>query len=297
VRNAVPVAALQGVLLHFVVLNPVDPAWSRSDVVLVHGLGSNLRFWYWKLAPGLAVFNRVVIFDLRGHGLSSMPRTGYTAGTMATDLEALLNYLGVAEAHFLGHSFGGRVVAHFACENPRRVSSIALADVRLKSVQPKVTISETSLPPLRAVPARGAVRSVAEEDEPAVAVLEALARLQLKARGLSGMPRVPGASPFSGPAGSRNAVRWLRMLRDTTAREDITRSRDPTALQLAQLNKPTLLVYGGCSHAMPTATALQQLWPHAQTDIIPHAGHLFPLEYPERLLFTVGRFLAAQYSS
>jgi pimeloyl-ACP methyl ester carboxylesterase len=288
----VPVAALQGALLHFEVLNPIRPAGSDLNVVLVHGLGTNLRFWYWKLAPALAAFHRVVIFDLRGHGLSSMPRTGYTAGVMATDLEALLDFLGVADAHFLGHSFGGRVVVHFACKNPKRVNSIVLADVRLKSVQPKVTGSLFG-----AVPARGTVGFVKDEDEPAIAFLEALACFRLKAGGLSRTARAPKAGPFSGVAGGRNAIRWLRLLNLTTARDDIARSGDPTAEQLVHLSKPTLLVYGEYSHAMPTAAALVNLWPHARIDVVSRANHFFPIAYPERFVSTVTNFFAAQYPS
>jgi pimeloyl-ACP methyl ester carboxylesterase len=292
----VPVASLDGVLLHFVVLNPACPAGKNADVVLVHRLGASLGFWYWKLTPALAASNRVLIFDFRGHGLSSMPRTGYTAQIMAADLKALLDFVGVTEAHFLGHSFGGRIIIHFACKYPERVKSIVLADVRLKSVQPTVTSSSGrywSL--LRAALARRGIRIDQDASEPAVAILEALARLRLNIQGLRRTSNIPIASPFSGNAGRRIAVQWLRLLDETTAPDDIGRSSDPTAKQLSQLNRPTLLVYGECSHAMPTVTGLKDVWPHARTKIIPDAGHLFPIAHPERLLAPVHRFLDAQH--
>jgi len=253
-----PLASINGVQLHFIVLDPVSPARSNADVVLVHGFGASLGFWYW-LAPALAASNRVLIFDLRGHGLSSMPSAGYTTQVMAADLEALVDFLGVPEAHFLGHSFGGRIIIHFASKNPERIKSIVLVDVLLKSVGPK---------------------AVGSDEEPAVA-LEALARFRLR-------------GPFSGIAGRLSALQVLRLLNKTTAPDEISRSSDPPAERLAQLNKPTLLVYGERSGALPTASALAQLWPHARTDIIPGVDHLFPIVYPERFLSTVSSFLKFQ---
>jgi pimeloyl-ACP methyl ester carboxylesterase len=284
-----PVASLRDVLLHFAVLNRAGPGRSNADVVLVHGLGANLRFWYYNLLPALAAINRVVFFDLRGHGLSSMPRTGYTAHVMAADLGALLDFLGIGEAHVVGHSFGGRVAISFAQQSPKRVKSLVLADVRLKSVQPKVTISRPFWPPQ--IPA--AIRGADDNGEPAVAVLEALARFRLKIQGSQRASAIPRFSPFSGYAGRRNALRWLRLLDETTARDDICQSSDPSVDQLARVCTPTLLVYGECSPAMPTATALKQLWPHAQADIVSRAGHFFPIEHPGHLLASVGNFVRA----
>ena len=140
-----PIASVNGVRLHFVVLDPVRPARNNGNVVLVHGLGETLGCWYWKLAPELSRFNRVVMFDLRGHGLSSMPSTGYTAQVMATDVLALLDYLGVADAHFLGHSLGGRDLS----TSPARIPDASKA-----SSSPMSASNWWSplLPPLGALP-------------------------------------------------------------------------------------------------------------------------------------------------
>ena len=274
-----PIASINGVQLHFVVLDPVRPARSNADVVLVHGLGASLGFWYWKLAPALAISNRVLMFDLRGHGLSSMPSAGYTSQSMAADLEALLDFLGVADAHFLGHSLGGRIIIQFACQNPQRIKSIVLADVRLKSAEPRAAVIEDSSPFFT-----NHVSGPVGLDADPVAVLEALARFQLRT------PRAPKFGPFSGLAGRRSALRWLRLLNNTKAREEISGSSDPPAERLTLLHTPTLLVYGERSSAIPTASALTRLWPHARLDIIPGADHFFPLVYPDRFLSAVHGF-------
>jgi pimeloyl-ACP methyl ester carboxylesterase len=290
-----PVARLPGVLLHYVVLNP-HRARPRADVVLVHGLGASLGAWYWTLAPALAASNRVVSFDLRGHGLSSMPRSGYTTQAMADDLKAQLDFLGIDKAHLVGHSFGGRVILNFASKYPERARSLTLADVLLKSLQPRMTISEPYRPLLRAVLAREAGRLEDDAGEAAaIKLLEALARMRVNVQSLPrGAPLTPG-SPFAGVTGRRCAMRWLRLLEDTTARDDICGCRDPQPDQLQQLELPTLLVYGEHSHAAPTAAALRDLWPHARSDTVPRAGHFFPVAFPDRLLGPVGNFIEAQH--
>jgi pimeloyl-ACP methyl ester carboxylesterase len=275
-----PIASVNGVRLHFLVLDPVRPARNNGNVVLVHGLGGTLGCWYWKLAPELARSNRVVMFDLRGHGLSSMPSTGYTAQVMATDVLALLDYLGVADAHFLGHSLGGRIIVHLACLDPRRVKSIILADVRLKLVESVVAALGRSSQLFSADHSAG---TSGFRDEP-VAVLEKLARRRLRT------PHAPTGGPFSGIAGRRSALQWLHLLNSTTARDDMVQCSDPPVELLAQLSAPTLLAYGERSPAMQTATALTQLWPHARLNIVPGANHFFPVVQPDRLLSAVNSF-------
>lgn len=272
-----PIASINGAQLHYVLLDPVSPVRSTGDVVLVHGLGASLGLWYWKLAPALAESNRVLMFDLRGHGLSSMPSAGYTPQAMAADLEALLDFLDVPEAHFLGHSLGGRIIVHFACQNPQRIKSIVLADVRFKSVESSAAVPERSSRFL----SDDCVPPIARLDEEPVAILEALARFRLRT------PRIPKRGPFSGIAGRRSALRCLRLLNNTTARDEISRSSDPPVERLAHLSIPTLLVYGERSAAMPTASALIELWPHARLDIVPNADHFFPIVYPDRFLSAV----------
>ena len=77
------------------------------DVVMVHGLAANLAFWYLKIVPHFTPHYRVTAYDLRGHGRSEMPPTGYTTRDLAEDLIALLDERGIEKAHLVGHSIGG----------------------------------------------------------------------------------------------------------------------------------------------------------------------------------------------
>src|SRR5262245_10831271 len=107
-----------------------------EPLVLTHGLGSNQAFWYFRIAPRLAARYRVTLYDLRGHGGSEGPDSGYTTRDLAGDLEALMDALGIASVHLVGHSFGGAVSLHFAALHPGRVRSLTLVDSRLHALQP-----------------------------------------------------------------------------------------------------------------------------------------------------------------
>ena len=98
------------------------------EIVLVHGLGANLAGWHLGIVPELQQEYRVLTYDLRGHGRSDAPPTGYTTGDMAQDLRGILDALEIEKATFVGHSWGGDIVLHFAELNPERVSELVIVE-------------------------------------------------------------------------------------------------------------------------------------------------------------------------
>src|SRR5579864_4947331 len=96
-------------------------------VVFLHGLVmDNLSSWYFTLANPAAGVARVVLYDLRGHGWSERPRTGYSLAEMTADLRALLDELNETRPVYLvGNSFGGLLALAFARAHPGRVAGIA----------------------------------------------------------------------------------------------------------------------------------------------------------------------------
>jgi pimeloyl-ACP methyl ester carboxylesterase len=98
-------------------------------VVFVHGLVmDNLSSFYFTLANPVAETNAVTLYDLRGHGRSERPATGYAVGDLIADLAALLAALDIGEVALVGNSFGGLVALAFASAYPARVSRLALID-------------------------------------------------------------------------------------------------------------------------------------------------------------------------
>ena len=99
-------------------------------VVFVHGLVmDNLSSFYFTLANPVAESADVILYDLRGHGLSERPARGYTVGELVAELAGLLDALGVDRpVQLVGNSFGGTLALAFAAAHPARVAGIVLID-------------------------------------------------------------------------------------------------------------------------------------------------------------------------
>lgn len=98
-----------------------------DTVVLCHGLGGNHAIWFQQI-PRLAERFRVVTWDQRGFGRST-DRAGASGPAAAVaDLGALLNHVGIPEAHLVGQSMGGWAVLGYALAARERVLSIVMAD-------------------------------------------------------------------------------------------------------------------------------------------------------------------------
>lgn len=99
-------------------------------VLLVHGLASNARLWD-GVAPVLAERGHpVAAVDLRGHGRSSKPESGYDFETVSRDLYRLIERLGwlARPPVVAGQSWGGNVVLELAARHPGAVSGLVLVD-------------------------------------------------------------------------------------------------------------------------------------------------------------------------
>ena len=77
-------------------------------LVLVHGWSTSAVVW--RFQGELARCSRVISVDLRGHGESSAPPTGYTIADLADDLADLFAALDLTGAVLLGWSLGAQVV-------------------------------------------------------------------------------------------------------------------------------------------------------------------------------------------
>jgi pimeloyl-ACP methyl ester carboxylesterase len=101
-------------------------------LLLVHGLGQTS--WLWApVARRLAHATHVLAADLRGHGASDQPRSGYDLGSLAYDMLTVLAGAGYGEtagrpAAVAGHGFGAMVAATMAAVQPTAVAGLALVD-------------------------------------------------------------------------------------------------------------------------------------------------------------------------
>lgn len=119
-----------------------DHVGARAPVSLIHGLGANLAFWYLGAMRHLGRDKTILLHDLRGHGASSMPPSGYRLTDMVEDFRLLLDSLRIRRTHLVGHSHGARVSLLFALTYPERVESLTLADTQLRALQPPMRLGE-----------------------------------------------------------------------------------------------------------------------------------------------------------
>lgn len=102
-----------------------DEFGSGPAVVLLHGLCGSRAYWKPVVEP-LSKRFRVVVPDLRGHGLSPAPEGKYTMESMAADVIRLLDDLNIDRAVLFGHSLGGYVTLAAAETCPARLAGWGL---------------------------------------------------------------------------------------------------------------------------------------------------------------------------
>lgn len=263
-----------------------------ADVVMVHGLAANLAFWYMRIVPQLAEYYRVTVYDLRGHGLSDVPPDGYSTQDMAGDLEFLLGHLQIDRAHIVGHSLGGAIALHHAILHPERVKSLSLVDCRIHDLQPLHSPDETEYwLARRAELAKKGIRI--PDDTPKVVYMMMAELAPLVHQGLANANAIPGLILTDGlwDPKSRGAKRWHKLVTTTTFAKDIRLKSGLTRDAIAQVHKPTQLVYGGDSYCLDTCRELERLLPESQTIVHPRHGHFFPVVDPDLLVQDVLKYL------
>jgi 3-oxoadipate enol-lactonase len=102
-----------------------------DSIVLIHGFALDSRVWKYQVKE-LSKTNKVITYDMRGFGKSSLPNGKYSHHE---DLHELLKQLNIKEAKLVAHSFGGEVAVNFALEYPQEVSSLVLISSSLGRVK------------------------------------------------------------------------------------------------------------------------------------------------------------------
>src|SRR5213593_2007224 len=100
----------------------------RIPFLLVHGLSSNARLWDGVAVRLATAHHPAFAVDLRSHGESEQPQTGYDTATASADLAAVASALDLRAAVVAGQSWGGNVAVRFAADHPQRVHALALLD-------------------------------------------------------------------------------------------------------------------------------------------------------------------------
>ncbi|WP_245563059.1 alpha/beta fold hydrolase [Nevskia ramosa] len=267
-------------------LNDVTIAYQQMgegpELVFVHGLAASRAFWFLQYALPLSKHFRITLFDLRGHGYSSMPASGYEAVLVAEDLAGLLDHLGIAACTLIGHSYGGGVALEFAGRYPQRVDKLVVLDTKINALQPTQRLSDSPhLSPFEIEVSRTSGHDWEQEPQVGLLFLEVLARWKTSGGGSEAKDVF---TPFGeGRGAQRTAKQFVELLDQTTAMQEVVLPGiDGPAI--AALPMPCLWIYGDWSRSMPSCRALQALRPAAEFRIVPEGGHFFPISNAARVM-------------
>ncbi len=231
-------------------------------VVFVHGLlTDSLASYYFTLGPAFAAAGHdVVMYDLRGHGRSDRPDTGYRLDAFVGDLLGLLDGLDVTvPVHLVGNSFGGTIATAFSAWHPDRVATVTM----IEAEPPVAGWNEH----MRAGLADAKRQLVLEESISWIAARHGAHTARL----------------------SRNAG---RILGTTTLAEDVPLSRTIDD-DLSALTRPLLAVFGDESGLSAQAPQLEERVSGCRTVILPEQGHSVLVEQPAVTRDLVMEWIAA----
>jgi pimeloyl-ACP methyl ester carboxylesterase len=220
----------------------VDPA-AAPTVVFVHGLGTDslASFYLTLAAPVAAAGINVLAYDLRGHGRSACPDTGYTFQHFVDDLGALLDVLAIGgPVHLVGNSFGGTVAFGHAFARPWQVASI----VSIESEPPTQPWSD---------------RMVQAMDYMADQLSSEQTFLDLEAQ--------------NGAHHAKLARKAAAKLFATTMTTEVWQGRLMSAEDLRSLPTPVLHILGGEGLQGEDPRALERALSHCRTVVIPGQDH------------------------
>lgn len=233
----------------------VEQQGEGPALVMVHGLGGSSNTFYPQTGL-LARWFKVIRPDLEGSGRSALNGTLSIPG-FAADIVALMDQLGVTDAHLVGHSMGTIVCQHIAAAHPTRVKSLALLG----------PIAEPPEPARTAIRARGeAVRK-----DGMTAVADTLVNVGTSAETKA---HRPGAAAFVREVLMRQTAAGYAATCDALAAAK--------AAELSKISCRTLLITGDedATSPPPAVQKLGQSIKGATVKVLSGCGHWTPIEKP-----------------
>jgi pimeloyl-ACP methyl ester carboxylesterase len=253
------------------------------DLVMLHGLTGNLAVWHLKIVGLLRDHFRILTYDMRGHGYSDVPASGYTAGDMAEDLLGLLDALEIQRPFIVGHSYGADTALYFALKYPERARTVISIEAGLAAL---IHLRKREDWEGWAYWAQVLERFGFPVPPERRTDIDYMLRLSLQ------VPKVFG--PATGRP--RKAEPLLRLLNETTMVQDYEVVGDLTLENIRLIQTPVVLIGGHGSAFMATYDYLRTNLPNVTTHMLPASefAHFGPLEQPEILAELFIRALAPE---
>ena len=252
------------------------------DVVMIHGITGNLAAWHLQIVPALSDRFRILTYDLRGHGYSDTPPSGYSPDDMAGDLLDLLDALEIAAPVVVGHSYGADIALYFAAAHPDRAREV----IAIESALPALEQSRRHDGWVGWTYWAGALEQAGHAVPP-----ERRSDLRYMIRATIDLPKQWG--PLKGLP--RNPKPMLRLLDETTLPEDYRRVGSLPLERIPSIETPVTLMYAEKSAFLDTFEYLSEHLPNPHPVLLPQTewGHFGPLEQPEAVADAIQERLLA----
>ena len=237
--------------------------------VLIHGLFfGNLASWYPAFSQTLSQANEVLCYDLRGHGLSEVPKAGYRLENHLNDLMLLLEELkwSKQEICFVGHSFGAR---------------LALAALKARHSQFQNQVIDQKLMGDRIIMIDPPLLTANQEDQEFFNKLKTTNIDDLKAH----LPHSLALLLTSEGRRVRKMLRrWSHLLEETHFLEELEEFGDISDQDMELINRWGCVLFGsesGCYRAFPK---LREHVEESRIQVIEGGGHFLLNQSPQLVL-------------
>lgn len=263
-------AAVDGIALEYEIMGTGEP------VVFIHGAFIADTFRPLLAEPILAGRYRLIAYHRRGYAGSGRTSGPVSVERQAADCRALLDHLGVARAHVVGHSYGGCVALQIAMDDPALVGSLAL-------LEPGLMVG-ASAQPYREALRRGVQRF--QEVGAAVAVNEFL-----QARWPGYRDPVETLLPGAVDQAVSDAATWFEQ--EVPGQQDWRFGE----AEARRITKPVLSVLGGDSDALwsrfgETHRLLLAWLPDAEGVVLPGTTHFMQVQDAHAMAEALATFYA-----
>jgi 3-oxoadipate enol-lactonase len=251
----------------------IEDVGSGDDVIVfIHGFPLSREIWAEQIRA-ISARTRVVAIDLRGMGTSSVTEGPYLMESLAGDVAAVLDHLGIERATLVGHSLGGYVALAFARMYVERLARLALVASRITADTPEAAQHR---------------RELAGDAEATHSNARIIAEFVQRTLGATTRREHPEIAEKFEKIAEKNDPRGLAaMLRGMAMRD----SAEDIA---GDVGVPVLVVAGEEDPLVPQAetSAMAAAFPAGSLVWIPGAGHVPMLETPAALSAVLGEWTA-----
>jgi pimeloyl-ACP methyl ester carboxylesterase len=253
------------VTAHGVRFNTLSMGRGARNLVFVHGMVlDNLACWYLTIAPTLAPHASLLMYDLRGHGFSDQPPTGYSMIDQTDDLAGIIEASGIDHpVTVVGKSFGGLVALTFATRFPELVESLVVLEppVGEDGFGERMAATFDAIGDPRVHGTREIFLAWYDEEN---------ARGRL---GLDALVTVKNVERLRRRERNKMAQKAWEMLTETSFIDDLLPTPPLSDEELRRIRCPVLAFYGGDSNVRADGDRLVRVLPDCRLEIVPGCEH------------------------